>query len=340
MKRCSFILIAVALILFFSGCATPPSARKLPDWVLNPDLKYSSARYLTAVGTGDTLRAAEGQAFNRLAGRFKTRVQASERVSDATAETFGSSRSFDKTSEYLSDIQLETDATLLNVETLEQHRDATGHVYALIALNRLETANVYEQKIADNARRIVHLTPPDSDKLVVYARARQALILGLKNQQLVDQLAIIHGGSDAVMNRSYSLANLHVRVAESTRAIRFNVHMRGDLAESFGRQVASVMTQRGFSENAVGHLQIFGSVTIQDMEFLRKDLSTVRYCLVLNLQDAQGKTVISLQKEGRESHLSKEEVHRRVERTVNQLITQELNARLNALLSSMTGEES
>ncbi|MFC1467657.1 LPP20 family lipoprotein [Verrucomicrobiota bacterium] len=340
MKTRNTVLLAATLSLLLSGCATTPSAKKLPKWVLHPDSKYSSVRYMTAVGEGDTLRAAEGHAFNRLAGRFKTRVQASERVSDRAEETFGKKLSFEKTSEYLSDIQLETDETLLNVETLEQYHDAKGRVYALVALNRADTAQLYKEKIAENAQRIRSLMGGDPYKLKAYAKARLALALGLANQQLIDRLSIIHHDSATMANLPYELDLLRMRAAQASHSIRFKVSMQGNQSAAFGQQVSSVMTRRGFTESAVSDLRISGTVSIQDIHFPRKDINTVRFQLLLNVNDQLGKTLITLKKDGREAHLSQENARRRAERTVNQLIEKELNARLNVLLDHLAGGES
>ena len=68
----------------------------------------------------------------------------------------------------------------------------------------------------------------------------------------------------------------------------------------------------------------------------------------LNIQSGQrtvfqkriqlGKTIITLQKEGRESHLTPDDARRRAERTVNELIEKEINARLNNLLDTLSGQ--
>jgi hypothetical protein len=334
MKTHGTLLPIVTFALVLSGCTT---RHALPDWVLKPDAAYSSSRYITAVGVGDTLRAAEGQAFSRLAGRFKTRIQSNEQLSDRVAESFGKTESFEKNSVYLSDIQLETNETLLNVETLEQFRDATGRIYVLAALNRLETARLYDEKIHENAQRIQSLNPYDPYPLKEYAQARQALALGLENQLLINQLAVIHRDAADMLMLPYQLDALRQRTAQAGHAVQFNVAMKDASAEPFARQIAAVMTQRGFTEKDRGDLRITGSVQIREVAFLRNDLHTVRYQLQLNLTDASGKTWIALQNEGRESRLTLHEAQRHAELIVNALIEQELNERLNTMLAQLVG---
>lgn len=340
MKTRNMALLIAALGLLLSGCTIPPNADQLPEWVLNPGSRYSTTRYLSATGQGDTLRAAESQAFGRLAGRFKTHIQSSEQVSDEAAERFGSTSAFEKTSNYRSDIQLEAEETLLNVETLEQHRDAKGRIYVLVALNRLDTAQLYEEKIAAKSSRIISLQNDEPGKLEEYAKARQSLILGLENRQLIEQLAVIHRSSAEMLDLPYQLDQLRLRLAQAGNSIRFNVNMQGNQATPFGRKISAVMTGQGFTESSVSDLHISGTVTIQDMNFLRNDIQTVRYQLLLNVKDPLGHTLITLQKEGRESHLSREDARRRAERTVNQLIERELVHRLDVLFTQLAGGNS
>lgn len=334
------LLLVTTLSLLLSGCHTPSSTPPLPSWVLDPGSTYPASGYMTAVGEGASLRAAESQAFKRLAGRFKTHVQANEQLSDSVAESFGRDYAYEKTSEYLSDVKVTADETLLNVETLEQFHGSKGAVYVLAGFNRLETARLYEDKMAAISAQIGSLKKSDPYQLKEYAKARQALMLGLKNQQLLSQLAVIHRPSAELMNLPYNLDALRQRAAEASHAIRFKARLEGTPSESFERQISAVMTQRGFSENPAGDLLISGTVSIQDMSFLRDDICTVRYRLLLQVTDPSGKTLITLQKEGRESALSKEEAHRRAERTINALIARELNLRLDQLLDQLAGGES
>jgi hypothetical protein len=334
-----YTLPTLACILL-CGCISRPSATRIPNWALNPDAHYPAEQYLTAIGEGDTLRAAEANAFNRLAGRFKTDIQSTQTLNDNAAETFGTQHAYEKTSEFQSAIQLQTSETLLNVQTLHQHRDARGRIYALIALKRPETARLYEHKIEKNSERIQSLQGDDPYKLKTYAKARQALILGLANQQLLDQLQIIYPPSAALSQPPYSLDLLRIRAAQATSAVRFNIDMPGNQAAPFRNQIATVLSRRGFTESSLSDLRISGSVNIHPASFLRADLNTVRYRILLNVKDQLGETLITLQKEGRESHLTPEEALLRAERTVNQLIEKELTNRLNELLDSLSGQNS
>jgi hypothetical protein len=326
--------------ILLCGCISQPNTNRMPDWALNPDARYPAEQYLTAIGEGDTLRAAEANAFNRLAGRFKIDIQSTQTLNDTAAETFGTQHAYEKTSEFQSAIQLQANETLLNVQTLHQHRDARGRIYVLIALKRPETARLYEHKIEKNSERILSLQGDDPYKLKTYAKARQALILGLTNKQLLDQLQIIYPPSAALSQPTYNLDLLRIRTAQATSAIRFNIDMPGNQATPFKNQVAAVLTQRGFTESSLSDLRITGSVTITPASFLRSDLNTVRYRLLLNIKDQLGTTLITLQKEGRESHLTPEEALLRAERTVNQAIEKELTNRLNELLDTLSGQKS
>ena len=337
MSRFSTSLFMAALCLLLGGCGARLASKSLPQWVLEPESAYSSSQYLTSIGEGDTLRSAETHALRRLAGRFKTRVQSTERLSDRVQETFGAAEAYEKKSAYQSDTRLETDQTLLNVRTAEQYRDKTGRVYALIVLDRLETSRLYEQSIIDNAQRIALLTKTNPSKLASYASTQLALKLGLKNKMLLDQLAIIHPKSAQQLGLPYGLDQLRSQAAEATGMIRFKVDLEGDRSGPLAGQIRAWMTARGFKASSVCDLCITGSLSIESMDFLREDLRTVRYYLLVNMKDAKAQTLLAMQKEGRESHITVEQAYRRAERTVQQFVEKELSDRLEMLIENLSG---
>lgn len=327
-----------ALSVLLGACATGGATNSLPRWVLQPESVYSSSRYLTAVGEGDTMAAAETHALGRLAGRFKTRVQSTEQLSDRVRETFGKVQEFEKTSGYQSDVRLEIDQTLLNVKTAEQFRDAHGRMYVLILIDRLETAGLYEQAIADNARRIIHLVEEDPSKLRSYAKSQQALKLGLTNQMLVAQLAVIHPMSADRIDLPYELELVRMQAAQATTAIHFDVSLQGQQSKSLEQQIRAWMTARGFTAHSDCDLCISGTLAIESADFLREDISTVRYRVLVNIKDKNAQTLLALQKEGRESHMTEDQAIRRAERTVGQMVEEELLKRMEMLVENLAGK--
>lgn len=338
MKRYNMDLAITALCFLLCGCARDLAVKPLPQWVLEPHAIYASSQYLTAVGEGDTFHAARTQAMGRLAGRFKTRVQSTERLSDEVQETFGGKQAYKKTSGYKSDIQLESDQTLLNVKTAEQFRDALGRVYVLVVLERSETAQLYEQSIADHARRIVRLATGDPSKLTAYAKRQQALKLGLKNQMLIDQLSIIDPMTAQRISLPYQLELLREQAAQATRAIKFRISLGGDRSAPLEQHIRTLMTARGFTAGSTCDLCIFGTLSIESMKFLRDDIRTVRYRVQINIKDPKEQTLLAMQRDGRESHMTVQEAYRRAERTVNELVENELIERLDLLLENLAGE--
>ena len=326
------------LSLLLCGCATRLARQTPPQWVLAPGAVYSSDRYLTAVGEGDTLGAAETHALSRMAGRFETRVQSSQQLSDQVAETFGQKHEFERQSDYQSSIHLQTDQTLLNTKTARQFQDATGRVYVLVVLDRLETAQIYEQTIAENAQRIASLMNADPSKLVAYAKAQRALELGLNNQMLIAQLAIIHPIGSHRIGLPYKLEQLRQRLAQAIAAVRFHVSLVGDRSEPLEQQIRALMTARGFTAHWICDLCITGTLSIGSMNFLRQDIRTVRYRVLVNMKGEDGHTLLAMQKEGRESHITEQEAYRRAERTVHQLVEKELLGRLDILVENLAGK--
>ena len=59
-------------VLFLAGCASQHA--EPPAWILNPQSTYPAAQYLSAVGEGDSRRAAENNAAAGLSRIFESQI--------------------------------------------------------------------------------------------------------------------------------------------------------------------------------------------------------------------------------------------------------------------------
>ncbi len=340
MDRWKTGLWVVALSVCCGRCVSDPSATTpLPRWVSQPAAVYSSDRYLTAVGEGDTMSAAETHAFMRLAGHFETRVQSTQRLSDRVRESFGRTDEYERESEYQSDIHLQTDQALLNVKVAEHFSHAGGRVYVLLVLDRAATAELYKMKIIDNADRILALIKPTPSKLVAYANGKKALERGRQNQRLIGQLAVIRPTSAVQMNLPYQIDSLQNQVAMSAGDIRFRVTVKGRGAGPLEQQIRGLMAWHAFTAGSPCDLCISGTLSIDISSFPRHDIKTVRYHVSVEVKDRQSKTLFTLQQAGRESHITEQEAYLRAERTIHQLIGKQLKARMEALFDKMVVQD-
>jgi hypothetical protein len=324
--------IVVALVLStLSGCS---SLHRTPAWVNNPKSVYPESHYLVAVGEGDTRRAAENAATANLSKIFEAHIESDERLIDQTHET---EKSFDRTTDFTTDINILSSQTLHNIQHAESWRDKRGRIHAVAYLNRRETAGIYREKISAQTERIQFLLDQANqtdDLIKQYATLRAGSRQAWANSQLVRQLKVIYPAS-AAGSLPYSENILRKDLADTAKQIRVNINVAGDDNQRIAAVVEELVTRYGFVGGTPALLNVEGHISITDIKQRTSGLVFVRYELVLQVKDAQGSVLITLNEKGREGHISFAEARIRSFRTLENSINATGNKRLDAYFDSL-----
>jgi hypothetical protein len=195
------LLLAACLMLV--GCAATPGAANpqaaanlVPAWILDPHADHPPVRYITAVGSGLTLDEAERDAHDKLGRRFRVMLDSSETHRDTYQATTGSTHrdaDWERSTSLLSTVRLSTNEQLLNAQILERYQGDDGRFYALGALERLPTAQLYAEQMRISA-----------DLADSHFQAAQGTSAGQK----IKRLAHLKAAERAARNY-YGLAHIH-----------------------------------------------------------------------------------------------------------------------------------
>ncbi len=335
MRKKSFCLqiILPILLLGMVGCKTLTGGT--PEWVANPKSVYPENQYLVAVGEGDTRRAAENAAAANLARIFEAHIESDERLLDQSRET-GSS--FERTTDYSTDINIVSSQTLCNIQHAEAWQDGMGRVHAVAYLNRRETAAIYRDKIAEQSTRVNFLLAQAdqiSDLLKKYATLRAATRHAAENSQLLKQLKVIHPPSVPGSTPGYAENEISRSLADTAKQIRVQIKVEGDDHRRIAAVLEEQVTRYGFVVGNPAVLKIDGHVAVNDTGQRTADLVFVRYALALQVKEADGTVLVSLNDKGREGHVSLAEARARSFRTLENSIKSTGNARLDAYFDSL-----
>ncbi|MBI9020867.1 MAG: LPP20 family lipoprotein [Verrucomicrobia bacterium] len=306
---------------------------------MNPKSAYPEAQYLTAIGEGDSRRAAENNAAAGLSRIFESRIHAVETLSETTTETRGAVERFDQFSELRANIQIGSEQELLNIQFGEAFTDRRGRVHAAAFIPRAETAAIYRKRISEGSSAIILLTRL-SDTAVSpvekYAFRRAAVRKALENDRSIAQLDIIDPSARDFLSLTYDPQTLYTETAAAAHNVTFSVEgvdeaMRGALAE--------VLTGMGFSEkNEYPAFNFSGTAEFEDADLKRGPLKFVRYRFALEMRTRDGKLVLALSGSHREGHISFEEATARAGRSLHAelraLIPKELGGYLDRLASA------
>ncbi len=320
--------------LLLTGCASPP--QDLPAWLVAPQATYPEAQYLTAVGEGDSRRAAENSAAAGLARIFESRISAVETLSETTTETRGAVEAFDQFSELRSDVRIGSEQELLNIQFGETFADPRGRVHAAAFIPRAETASIYRKRIGERSAAIVLLTRLSNTAtgpVEKYAFRRAAVRKALENDLLLAQLDIIDPAARDTLSLYYEPQTLYTETAAAARNVTFSIE---NVDEAARAALAEVLTGMGFSEkNEFPAFNFSGTAEFKEVDLRRGSLVFVRYRFALEMRTRDSNLALALSGSRREGHISLEEATARAVRSLQtelkMLIPREIGAYLDRL---------
>ncbi len=335
LERGKIIRVYLCLsVILLSGC-TSLTGRGTPDWVLNPKTVYPENQYLVAIGEGDTRRAAENSAAANLARIFEARIESDERILDRSRET---ENSFERTTDFTANINILSSQTLYNIQHAEAWSDEKGRVHAVAYLNRRETAAIYRDKINEQTTLVNFLlaqSEQTEDLLKKYAVLRAATRHATEANYLLQQLKVIHPRSIPNSTPSYTERKIQKTLAETARKIRVDINVAGDDAQRITSALEELITRYGFVIGTPAVLKIVGSISVDDTGQRTADLVFVRYSLALQIREADGTVLVSINEKGREGHISLGEARIRSFRTLENIIRPSGAQRLDAYFDTL-----
>ena len=320
-------IISLALLLFFTGCKT--TSTETPDWVKNPQTRYSESQFLVSIGEGDTRHSAENAADANLARIFKSQIKSNERLIQKTQE---STTSFYQQSDLTSDINVLSDQTLINIQHAEAWVSPNGRVFAIAYLNRRKTAEIYRTEIEENCQKIALFQKQlktEQDTTVQYALLRSATKYATQNKHLLQQLKIIYPPATTQLSLNYSETKLQQQLMQTAQKIRVKINISGDENNRITNLLEELITRYGFVIGTPETFNITGNISLHETEQKTESLVFVRYALLLKFQKTDGTVLISINKKGREAHTSFPEARIRAFRTLENTIRPDGTQRLD-----------
>jgi hypothetical protein len=151
-----FLLSFFALLACGGGGKTLQKKQSgMPDWILNPSEKYSK-KYLLAVGSSTDQMEAELNAYNGISRIFQAKVNSSQSLSTYIKETgSGADMEFSRSVDLINKVNVKSGFNVLNTSILERYQDPkTGKFYALAAMDKFKTSQIYSQQLEENEEKI------------------------------------------------------------------------------------------------------------------------------------------------------------------------------------------
>ena len=328
-------ILFILFILIFLSCVSGPSEaknNKRPGWLDDINSAYPGEKFLAAVGEGDTLKEAQGNAAASLATIFKVNVDVESSLQSRYAEySKNGIVSVSEENIVTDNITQTTDQTLMNIHYGETYTDPSGITFAVAYLNRAETGMVYRQAIDSNAEVVRHLmkrSSEQSDLLRKYAFLDAAFVVAQNNEVLIEQLGIISPPMRKTLSTGYDLKQLKAQRADTAEMLVFAISIDSDSDSRISNILTDVLTGQGFSTGAKGNLRVQGSVRVEPVD-LNNGYDNRKWFLTLNVLDEKGVTVISFEKNSRSSGVSPSAADARAYKDMESIIKKDFLMKLD-----------
>lgn len=308
---------ALAAALFFAllvvqvGCVSAASGKTAkagvaPEWMTDLNASFPQAKYLAAVGQGDTRRDAESDAAGALSRIFNVNVKSDtlstqryQQIVQGDKTTVQSGMTSGQT------VAMKSDADLINVRFSDPYSDSAGLTHVVAYLEREPTAAIYRQEIGQDASRIDGFSGRAAgapSALQAYALYDSAYQVGLHAQKLLEQLRIIHAPSAALLEDSVSLQKIGAARDAEAAKLTYKISLAGDSDGRISGFVRESLAAQSLAYSPDGRLTVKGSwATAPEPSSRYKSL---RWTLDIALYDESGAAIANAVKESRENGLT------------------------------------
>jgi len=325
--------IVLLFVLIFMSCApsmVTAKKNKIPDWIMNPQTKYKDSYYLSAVGSGDTKKSAEKDAYSNLSKIFQAEIKSDETLVQKFEETtVGDKTSLSAEEKMRNLTQIQSEQTLKNVKVGDSFFDPnSGEYYVIVYLNRSETEDIYHNEIFQNTQKIDQYYAQfetGSSKLDKLKYLSEAIDFAEQNEILNAQLRII-SPSNAGVELKQPLEKLVAERNTFARSIHVIVEGSGEYKEYLDDYLTEVFNDFGFSvydspkDADYIDFHIESSLSISQID-LDRDEEFVRWELSITIIDKiSNAEAVVYTKSDREGHLNLTEAENRALRSVKKVI--------------------
>ncbi len=325
-------LFLLSFALFFVSCASSglksgTTKNGKPTWVLNPAKLYPNDEYIASVGEGDTLDEAKQKAISAVSAVFKVHINSTLNLSERASVYSSMGKTTEENQKNISEnIKQTTNETLINVKTGESFTDKTGRVYVVAYLNRAETYPIYKDRIMKNDENISYFikTAQNQTEIVKkYAFLNAAFAIASYNDTLIKQLQIIYRNAANSLQLSYDFNELRKLYAQVASQMKFKVIVENDSENKLKDILTGTLTKMNFSIGTPAILTLTAKIKIENAE-LENRYFNVRWFLTINITDNQNNTILSVEKNQRESGISQTEAISSSYRSIKKIIKKEM----------------
>jgi len=337
MRRTARIALAVAgSIVLSTGCASTRGG-SAPGWVAGESARYPRETYLTGVGFGDSRATAEDRAYAAISRIFEAEVNQRTHEWERYLQTEAGRETTIRRSVGIEQLTaVSTKKVVENVRIAETWKDErSGTDYALAVIDRRQASAALRQRITS--------LELDLEELLKQARESQTKLGKVRAlHQAVDDVLLrdAYNTQLRVVNPSGLAPDLLTRLGPIRQELqeflvknfRITLEVTGKDADRVRSAVMESLTRQGLpvSRDQVtdADVAIKGVVDFMPLD-LGQPTKFVRWTARFQVIDpATGQVIGSVDREGREGHVTASEAEARARRQAQQEVVADLSSQI------------
>jgi len=307
---------------------------KRPDWIDGESAQYPISRYLTGVGYGPDRKSSEDNARAEIAKIFFSKVESRTRSYQEYLQTASKGRSRREEASSIDEItKVSTQKVLSGVRISHVYQESGPEplFYALAVLDRDQSTKILRDKIQQldqDIRGLINRAEAEGDMLAKIKYLKQSMQKHILREAYDAELRIVSPSGSGM-----SLPIQFTEIKSGLEAILLRdfligVSVTGSRAGEIQDALVQGLNQQGFSigeDLSRANVLVRGTVEIKALDRGTAEWKYVRWRTHFDLVDNAGGSVFgSVDKTGREGHLSIPQAENRAVRKIRKALTTEI----------------
>ncbi len=313
--KTSFWGLLFSLLLAGLSCGTTRmEGSEPPLWLSGSSPQYPSSFYLTAVGEGETAKDAKASAYAGISKIFQVEVRSQEESQERYIERNAEVEEHKFTIK--SAVALSTQKVLNQVRIAQVYEDPqTGSWYALAVLDRDQAGTSLKEKIRQLDGEIEDLLRSESEGKLGEIKTLKKVMDKLSLREALNSDLRVVDPEGRGVEPGYDPGKLTQRFEEELRGLSIRVRIEGDYGEELAAALTELLVGQGLSVAPQGRPEdvlISGKLEWEPSGISDQNWKFVRWVLKIDVWDKiDNQLISSLDKEGREGHLTSQGAKRR-----------------------------
>ena len=309
--------------------------QKQPEWISDAKKVYDATKYEFAVGSGNSEKEAENNAFTSLSRVFGMTVKMDTKAQQRFIQN---SKGVEKNSTLEDTTLVEAQHDLINVRIAESYYDSKKKkYYALALMNKKETVPLIISKIKENSKTIknyLNKSNNEKDLLRKFSLLDMAYIVSLKNDSFLGQLMILDSSSNIEIEDDLKSSVIKDKLDDVSQKITFAVDT-GEFSSSVKLVIEQMISDLKLKMSSSNPIYTFKEHISYDGNDTGYGMYVLNYTLLLELVDYNGVRVTSFSFKGKEVGNNEENAKKIVGTKLAKSIKEPLSEQFGEFLNNM-----